>query len=219
MLAVAPPDPRAFITASISSNTMMCNLLLSPRCLASFSASSNNMRTFSSLCPTNFCKISGPFTIFGGCAFNIFPSCRATNVFPVPGGPYSSTPRTCCNPSRLATSLFTILDANTRRKMSPNCLSKPPTPCSTNELPSSNMRAKCACEDDLASSATSGVVFPAPAAGPVFFSSTFVPGGAAARTAGFGFGFSMPALDGARGTFPVAGTPNAAYERSDVTLS
>jgi len=47
---------------------------------------------FSSLCPTNLLRISGPFTTFGSRAFSIFPICLAIRVLPVPGGPKSRIP-------------------------------------------------------------------------------------------------------------------------------
>lgn len=58
----------------------------------SFSASANSFRMFSSEAPTYLFKISGPFTIFGSLAFNIFPICLAMRVFPVPGGPCNRIP-------------------------------------------------------------------------------------------------------------------------------
>ena len=79
--------PRDLHTASISSKIMMCKSLSSPRALYSASASSNNLRTFSSDCPTYLDITSGPFTIFGSLPFNIFPICLAIRVLPVPGGP------------------------------------------------------------------------------------------------------------------------------------
>ena len=120
----------------------------------------------------------------------MFPNCLATSVFPVPGGPYSSTPRTCCSFNLLAMFASTILDANTRLNMFANSLSNPPTPCSTNELPSRIIRARCACELCFSLSSCSGTVFAFPAAGPVFASVGVIPGGAAPRIALFGFGFS-----------------------------
>ena len=83
----------------------------------------------------------------------------------------------------------TILDANTRLKMFANSLSNPPTPCSTNELPSRIIRARCACELS-AVSFVSGTVFALPLAGPALVARASCPGGADARTARFGFGFS-----------------------------
>lgn len=58
----------------------------------SFSASANSFRMFSSDCPTNLLRISGPLTTFGSRALSILPICRAINVLPVPGGPYRRIP-------------------------------------------------------------------------------------------------------------------------------
>ena len=46
--AVAPPLPRAFMMASISSNTMTCSRDLSPLPFHSFSAGAKRSRMFSS---------------------------------------------------------------------------------------------------------------------------------------------------------------------------
>ena len=85
--AVAPPDPRAFMMASISSKMMTWSFDFSAFPFHSFSAGTKSSRMFSSDCPTNRWRISGPLTIFGGCALRSLPSCRATRVLPVPGGP------------------------------------------------------------------------------------------------------------------------------------
>mmetsp|Transcript_13603 Transcript_13603/g.50883 ORF Transcript_13603/g.50883 Transcript_13603/m.50883 type:complete len:257 (-) Transcript_13603:491-1261(-) len=165
-LAVAPPDPRAFMIASISSKIITCSLLLSPFPLNSFSAGANRSRMFSSDCPTNRCRISGPFTIFGGCAFNSRPSCFATSVFPVPGGPYSNMPFTCLMPNFFTTSGSTIRDANTRLKIVRNSLSKPPTPYFSND-PFESISCRCFWLDPgLGSLGDSGIKFRFPA-GPV----------------------------------------------------
>lgn len=47
---------------------------------------------FSSDCPTNLLRISGPLTTLGSRALSILPICRAINVLPVPGGPYRRIP-------------------------------------------------------------------------------------------------------------------------------
>eukprot|EP00732_Lithocolla_globosa_P002725 Lithocolla_globosa_v1_NODE_1889_length_2271_cov_14.911101.p3 type:complete len:194 gc:universal NODE_1889_length_2271_cov_14.911101:1229-1810(+) len=118
--------------ASISSKMMMCSALSSPRCLYSASASAKRLRMFSSDCPTNLLRISGPKTILGSRAFNILPICLAINVLPVPGGPKSSTPLTCWMPRRSTSSGGKMRDAKARRKMLWNCSSSPPMPRSSN---------------------------------------------------------------------------------------
>lgn len=60
--------------------------------ITSFSASAKSFRIFSSDAPTYLFKISGPLTILGSRAFNIFPICLAIKVLPVPGGPCSKIP-------------------------------------------------------------------------------------------------------------------------------
>jgi hypothetical protein len=62
------------------------------RTRTSFSASSNNFRMFSSDAPTYLFRISGPLTILGSLAFNIFPICLAISVLPHPGGPCNKMP-------------------------------------------------------------------------------------------------------------------------------
>ena len=196
--AVAPPEPRAFMMASISSKMMTCRRLLSPFPLNSFSAGANRSRMFSSDCPTNLCRISGPFTILGGCALSNLPSCFATRVFPVPGGPYSNMPFTCRMPSFWTTSGATIRLANTRRKMVRNSSSRPPTPYFS-KLPSLSMSCRCfwlapaaeSCES--LRSGGSGIRFRFPAgparapSDPVTFAA---PDAGAFTTVGFALGFS-----------------------------
>lgn len=126
--------------ASISSKMMMWRSLLSPSSSCSFSASSNSARMFASDSPTYLFRISGPFTTFGSCAFSAFPICRAISVFPQPGGPYSSMPRTCLMPILRSTSGGNTRDANARRKMSANSLSRPPMPIAWKLNPRSNRR-------------------------------------------------------------------------------
>mmetsp|Transcript_20864 Transcript_20864/g.62363 ORF Transcript_20864/g.62363 Transcript_20864/m.62363 type:complete len:303 (-) Transcript_20864:1220-2128(-) len=121
-------DPRDLHIASISSKMMMCSSESSPLSRYSASASANRLRMFSSVWPTYLFRTSGPLTTFGSFPLSILPIWRAMSVLPVPGGPYSSIPFTCLIPS-----LFTMLggntrDANARRKMASNCLSRPPIP-------------------------------------------------------------------------------------------
>lgn len=118
----------------------MCRSLLSPISSCSFSASSNSARIFASDSPTYLFRISGPFTTFGSCAFSAFPICRAISVFPQPGGPYSSMPRTCLMPILRSTSGGNTREANARRKMSANSLSRPPMPIAWKLNPRSNRR-------------------------------------------------------------------------------
>mmetsp|Transcript_15108 Transcript_15108/g.47451 ORF Transcript_15108/g.47451 Transcript_15108/m.47451 type:complete len:235 (+) Transcript_15108:610-1314(+) len=92
-------EPRDFMIASISSNMTMWSMLSSPAFFCSASASANSSRIFSSDPPTYRSRISGPFTILGSRAFSTLPICRAIKVFPHPGGPYSSIPRTWAIPS------------------------------------------------------------------------------------------------------------------------
>ena len=98
----------------------------SPRSAYSASASANSLRMFSSDCPTYLDSTSGPFTIFGSLPFSILPIWRAINVLPVPGGPKSSMPFTWFTPSFLTTAAGKMREANARRKMSENSLSRPP---------------------------------------------------------------------------------------------
>ena len=126
-------EPRALHTESISSKMMMCSSESSPRSAYSASASAKRLRMFSSLCPTNLERTSGPLTIFGSFPLSILPICRAMSVLPVPGGPYSSMPLTWFTPSFLTTDCGNMREANARRKMSENSLSRPPMPMSANE--------------------------------------------------------------------------------------
>ena len=83
----------------------------------SASAGANSLRIFSSDAPTYLLRTSGPFTISGSFAFNILPICRAIKVLPVPGGPYSKMPFTCCIPILSTISGGNIRETNARLKM------------------------------------------------------------------------------------------------------
>mmetsp|Transcript_48609 Transcript_48609/g.118960 ORF Transcript_48609/g.118960 Transcript_48609/m.118960 type:complete len:265 (+) Transcript_48609:48-842(+) len=96
-------EPRWRHMASISSSMMMCRSLSSPFSFCSASASANSSRIFASVPPTYLSNTSGPLTIFGSRPLSILPIWRAMSVLPVPGGPYSSMPRTCVMPSCLIT--------------------------------------------------------------------------------------------------------------------
>ena len=153
---------------------------------------------FSSDCPTNLCRISGPFTILGGCALSNLPSCFATRVFPVPGGPYSNMPFTCRMPSFWTTSGATIRLANTRRKMVRNSSSRPPTPYFS-KLPSLSMSCRCfwlapaaeSCESLRSGGSGTRFRFPAgPARAPSDPVTFAAPDAGAFTTVGFALGFS-----------------------------
>mmetsp|Transcript_14774 Transcript_14774/g.62375 ORF Transcript_14774/g.62375 Transcript_14774/m.62375 type:complete len:251 (+) Transcript_14774:1353-2105(+) len=205
--AVAPPLPRAFMMASISSNMITCNLDFSALPFHSFSAGAKSSRMFSSDWPTNRCKISGPLTIFGGCALSSLPSCLATRVLPVPGGPYSSMPLTCRMPRRLTISGGTIREANTRRKMVRNSASRPPTPYRS-KLPSASMSFRCDCDVSADSGGGSGMRLRLPA-GPTRPSECIaMPSVGALTTVRLGWGFSVAGVDGVRATDPPRGAPN-----------
>mmetsp|Transcript_15755 Transcript_15755/g.39742 ORF Transcript_15755/g.39742 Transcript_15755/m.39742 type:complete len:297 (+) Transcript_15755:892-1782(+) len=124
--------PRWRQIASISSKMITCSSLSSPADICSSSASAKSSRTFFSLSPTYFERMSGPDTILGSravsppCSTQLI--CRAMRVLPVPGGPCSIIPRTCLIPSFFTTSGGRIRDTKARRKMSPNSLSRPPMP-------------------------------------------------------------------------------------------
>ena len=118
--------------ASISSNTIMCNGLSSPNYMVSSLASLNNFLIFSSLSPTNLLIISGPFTILSSLALSTLANYLAINVFPVPGGPYSSTPLTCEIPYFFKKLGGNLLEANALLKILASSLSKPPIPISSN---------------------------------------------------------------------------------------
>mmetsp|Transcript_21627 Transcript_21627/g.69636 ORF Transcript_21627/g.69636 Transcript_21627/m.69636 type:complete len:289 (-) Transcript_21627:486-1352(-) len=133
-------EPRALQMASISSKMMMCSSLASPFSACSFSASTNSSRIFSSEPPTYLSRMEGPFTILGSLALSALPSCLAMSVFPQPGGPNSSMPRTCGMPIFRTTSAGNTREAKARRKMSPNSLSRPPMPSSWKLNPRSNRR-------------------------------------------------------------------------------
>mmetsp|Transcript_1609 Transcript_1609/g.6266 ORF Transcript_1609/g.6266 Transcript_1609/m.6266 type:complete len:373 (-) Transcript_1609:100-1218(-) len=125
--------PRCLHTASISSKMMMWRSESSPRAFCSASASAKSARMFSSDWPTYLLITSGPLTILGSFPLSILPICRAIRVLPVPGGPCSSMPLTCLIPRRCTTLWGNTRDENARRKMSSNCVSKPPMPSFSNE--------------------------------------------------------------------------------------
>lgn len=124
---VPPPVlPRCLQTASISSRMMMCSMESSPASACSFSASAKRSRIFCSLPPTNLSRISGPLTIFGSRALSTLPICRAMSVFPHPGGPNSSMPRTWLMPSCWTMCGGYSRLANARRNIWLNSSSRPP---------------------------------------------------------------------------------------------
>ena len=126
--APEPALPRALQIASISSKMITCRSDSSPRASCSSSASLNRLRTFSSEAPTYLFRISGPLTTLGSRPLSILPIWRAISVLPVPGGPKSSTPRTCLIPRRATTAGGKTRDAKARRKICSNCASRPPMP-------------------------------------------------------------------------------------------
>mmetsp|Transcript_19403 Transcript_19403/g.39937 ORF Transcript_19403/g.39937 Transcript_19403/m.39937 type:complete len:387 (+) Transcript_19403:1065-2225(+) len=120
--------PRCLQIASISSMMTMCSIELSPISSCSCSASAKSSRIFSSDPPTNLLRISGPLTIFGSRAFRAFPICRAIRVFPHPGGPYRSIPRTWWIPICWMMWAGHIREAKALRKIWLNSASRPPMP-------------------------------------------------------------------------------------------
>mmetsp|Transcript_20168 Transcript_20168/g.54110 ORF Transcript_20168/g.54110 Transcript_20168/m.54110 type:complete len:236 (+) Transcript_20168:1218-1925(+) len=86
------PALRCRPTASISSMKMIDG--------AFFSASSNALRRLPSASPAIFDMISGPLIRKKKAPVSLA-TARAINVFPLPGGPYSSTPRGGFTPSVL----------------------------------------------------------------------------------------------------------------------
>mmetsp|Transcript_21941 Transcript_21941/g.62282 ORF Transcript_21941/g.62282 Transcript_21941/m.62282 type:complete len:283 (+) Transcript_21941:1243-2091(+) len=134
--------PRALQMESISSKMITCSWELSPCILYSFSASAKRFRMFSSAWPTYLFRISGPLTIFGSAALRNLASCRAMRVLPVPGGPWSSMPRTWLMPRSRTTLGGNVLAAKARRKMLPNSLERPPMP-SSSKLKSGRKMLRC----------------------------------------------------------------------------
>mmetsp|Transcript_62701 Transcript_62701/g.149664 ORF Transcript_62701/g.149664 Transcript_62701/m.149664 type:complete len:226 (+) Transcript_62701:1018-1695(+) len=124
-------DPRDLQIESISSKITTCKGEFSPSVFSSFSASANKFLMFSSAWPTYLLRISGPFTTFGSAAFRNFASFLAISVFPVPGGPCSSMPLTWLTPRSRIMCGGKTRAAKARRKMSPNCLLRPPMPRSS----------------------------------------------------------------------------------------
>lgn len=106
-------------------------------------ASANSFLTFSSASPTNLLKISGPFTILGGLAFNTLANYLAIKVLPVPGGPYNKRPLTCLIPYFSRNAYGNLLDENALLNILANSLSKPPTPNLSKEKSSLNILAVC----------------------------------------------------------------------------
>mmetsp|Transcript_2017 Transcript_2017/g.5366 ORF Transcript_2017/g.5366 Transcript_2017/m.5366 type:complete len:281 (+) Transcript_2017:1239-2081(+) len=120
--------PRCLQMASISSMMTMCSMELSPASSCSCSASAKSSRIFSSDPPTYLLRISGPLTILGSRALSAFPICRAMSVFPQPGGPYSSIPRTWWMPICWMMWAGQMREAKARRKIWLNSASSPPMP-------------------------------------------------------------------------------------------
>mmetsp|Transcript_12501 Transcript_12501/g.24680 ORF Transcript_12501/g.24680 Transcript_12501/m.24680 type:complete len:425 (-) Transcript_12501:179-1453(-) len=131
-------EPRDLQMASNSSKMMMCSMLLEPSVACSSSASLNKSRIFCSEPPTNLSRISGPLTILGSRAFNTCPICLAIRVFPHPGGPNRSMPRTWWIPSCSTMWSGKMRLANARLKIWLNSLSSPPIPI----CPKSNVLLK-----------------------------------------------------------------------------
>mmetsp|Transcript_52935 Transcript_52935/g.166264 ORF Transcript_52935/g.166264 Transcript_52935/m.166264 type:complete len:272 (+) Transcript_52935:550-1365(+) len=70
-------------------------------------------------------------------------SVRAKSVLPVPGGPWSSMPRTCLMPRSRTTWGGKVRAANARRKMLPNSLERPPMPSSSKSKSGRKMLRCC----------------------------------------------------------------------------
>mmetsp|Transcript_87443 Transcript_87443/g.247958 ORF Transcript_87443/g.247958 Transcript_87443/m.247958 type:complete len:352 (+) Transcript_87443:838-1893(+) len=134
--------PRDLQIESISSKITTCSWEFSPWSLYSFSASTKRLRMFSSAWPTYLFRISGPLTIFGSAAFRNLASCLAMSVFPVPGGPCSSIPRTWLMPRSRIMCGGKTRAAKARRKMSPNSFESPPMPSSA-KLKSGRKMLRC----------------------------------------------------------------------------
>mmetsp|Transcript_66031 Transcript_66031/g.149025 ORF Transcript_66031/g.149025 Transcript_66031/m.149025 type:complete len:264 (-) Transcript_66031:815-1606(-) len=120
-------DPRSRHTASNSSITTTCKPDLAPDCFHSISAGLKSSRMRSSLVPTNLLSTSGPLTTRHEDASNAWASCRASRVFPQPGGPWRRRPRTGCTPSIRAVKGSKLRVASTRRPIVANSASNPPT--------------------------------------------------------------------------------------------
>mmetsp|Transcript_20462 Transcript_20462/g.28702 ORF Transcript_20462/g.28702 Transcript_20462/m.28702 type:complete len:207 (-) Transcript_20462:428-1048(-) len=105
---------------------MTCNELLSPLVSYSFSAAAKRALIRASASPTYLLKISGPLTIVGSLPDSILPICLANRVLPQPGGPYKRIPLACFMLSFARAEGGNSLMTKARRKMSQNCLSKPP---------------------------------------------------------------------------------------------
>mmetsp|Transcript_25436 Transcript_25436/g.77198 ORF Transcript_25436/g.77198 Transcript_25436/m.77198 type:complete len:226 (+) Transcript_25436:1772-2449(+) len=125
--------PRCLQIESISSKMIMCKSESSPRASYSASASAKSLRTFSSACPTNLERISGPLTTLGSFPLSILPIWRAISVLPVPGGPCSIMPFTCEMPNFFIVETGKMREAKARRKMSLNSWSSPPMPIASND--------------------------------------------------------------------------------------
>mmetsp|Transcript_63968 Transcript_63968/g.166317 ORF Transcript_63968/g.166317 Transcript_63968/m.166317 type:complete len:236 (-) Transcript_63968:358-1065(-) len=139
---LSPVDPRALHIESNSSQMITWSCELSPCCLYSFSASAKRFLMFSSDCPTYLFIISGPLTILGSAAFRNLASCLAIRVLPVPGGPYSSMPRTWLMPRSRTMWGGKTREANARRKIFPNSFDRPPMP-SSSKLKSGRKMLRC----------------------------------------------------------------------------
>mmetsp|Transcript_20961 Transcript_20961/g.31605 ORF Transcript_20961/g.31605 Transcript_20961/m.31605 type:complete len:212 (+) Transcript_20961:2-637(+) len=126
-------DPRLLMRASISSKQMTCSgrsrglpPALRQRSSSS-SAGRNSRRTLRSASPTHLSSSSGPLTNLGGRASRRAASSRAMSVFPHPGGPYRSRPRTWRMPARSRTTGGSVRLASTRLVISWSSSSSPPT--------------------------------------------------------------------------------------------
>mmetsp|Transcript_7835 Transcript_7835/g.25569 ORF Transcript_7835/g.25569 Transcript_7835/m.25569 type:complete len:306 (-) Transcript_7835:370-1287(-) len=90
---------------------------------------SKSALTRSSATPTNLSSSSGPLTTETRSSSqpSAAATCLAKSVFPQPGGPYSSAPRTCDTPSSATSWLESLREASSRRDNSSTTSSRPPT--------------------------------------------------------------------------------------------
>mmetsp|Transcript_32027 Transcript_32027/g.107831 ORF Transcript_32027/g.107831 Transcript_32027/m.107831 type:complete len:239 (+) Transcript_32027:947-1663(+) len=124
----APLPPRLRRTESISSKTMTCNDDFPLLLFHSWSASVKRLRTFCSEEPSRWPKTSGPLTNFGGRSLSSLARPRASSDLPVPGGPWSSSPRACWRPSLWRASSGMRRLRRTRRSTVSTSPAQPPTP-------------------------------------------------------------------------------------------